>query len=545
MAALRRRAAEHPATVLAGAAMLASGVLLLHWLSRVTFWRDEWDFLLHRRSWSPGTFFRPFVEQLVAVSIFVYKALAATWGMESALPYQVIAVFLFVLSVGLLFAYVRLRVGEWLALAAILPILFLGPSWDDLLFPFQMALFGSMACGIGALLALDRRTRRSDALAAALLLLGLLFSDLGVVFVAAATIDLALDRDRRRRAFVVAIPIVLWVLWYLGWGHNAETSISARNFANAPSYVLDGLATSVATLLGLGIPLGDYQASALDWGRPILVALIALASWRIYRLRPPSPRLLAVLVLLIGFWTLTSLNASPVAAPTVGRYQYVGIVLLILVAAELLRGVRVRRPAIACALIVSLAATLTNVDRLREAADGLAGIAQRERGGLAALELTRGRVSPGFELTQQNSGVEYLGFLDAGSYFSAIDAYGSPAYTPAELGTAPELARVSADKVFAAALGVHLAATDEVGRRCHAYAALPNSVTTVPPEGVVLVSRVPGVRVSARRYATQSYPVALGELPVDRPQLLRIEPDRSVRPWVLQFSRPGASVCRP
>ena len=89
MAGLRRRASENPATVLAGAAMLASGVLLLHWLSRLTFWRDEWDFLLHRRSWSPGTFFQPFVEQLVAVSIFVYKVLASTWGIESALPYQV------------------------------------------------------------------------------------------------------------------------------------------------------------------------------------------------------------------------------------------------------------------------------------------------------------------------------------------------------------------------------------------------------------------------------------------------------------------------
>ncbi len=545
MAGLRRRASENPATVLAGAAMLASGVLLLHWLSRLTFWRDEWDFLLHRRSWSPGTFFQPFVEQLVAVSIFVYKVLASTWGIESALPYQVIAVFLFLLSVGLLFAYVRLRLGEWLALAAILPILFLGPSWDDLLFPFQMALFGSVACGIGALLALDRGSRRSDVLAAALLVLGLLFSDLGVLFVAAAAIELALDRDRWQRAFVVAVPTGLWVLWYLAWGHNADTSITFRNIATAPAYVLDGLATSLATLLGLGIPLGDFQTGALDWGRPLLVVLIALAAWWIYRLRPPTPRLLGLLALLIGFWSLTALNATPVAPPTAGRYQYVGIVLLLLVAAELLRGVKIHRWAIASVLVVSLAATLTNGDRLRQAADGLQGIAQQERGGLAALELTRGRVSPGFELTAQNSGVDYLGFLDAGSYFSAIDAYGSPAYSPAELATAPEQARVAADKVFAAALGVHLAATDDPGRRCHALAALPNSVTPVPPRGLVLVSRVPGVQISARRYATRSYPVALGELPVDRPQLLRIEPDRSVRPWRLQFSGPGASVCRP
>ena len=59
----------------------------------------------------------------------------------------------------MLFVYARRRVGEWIALAMILPILFLGPSWDDLLFPFQMALFGWIACGIGALLLLERRDR--------------------------------------------------------------------------------------------------------------------------------------------------------------------------------------------------------------------------------------------------------------------------------------------------------------------------------------------------------------------------------------------------
>ena len=139
--------------------MVTSGVLLLHWLGRLTFWRDEWDFLLHRRSWSVGTFLDPFVEHLVAASILIYKVGVSAFGMDSGRPFQVVAVALFLLSVALLFVYVGRRVGEWLALAAILPILFLGPSWDDLLFPFQMALFGSVACGIAALLAIERRDR--------------------------------------------------------------------------------------------------------------------------------------------------------------------------------------------------------------------------------------------------------------------------------------------------------------------------------------------------------------------------------------------------
>ena len=60
-----RRAREHPAVLLAAGAMALSGALLLHWFSRITFWRDEWVFLLHRRSWSVGTFLDPAGEHLL------------------------------------------------------------------------------------------------------------------------------------------------------------------------------------------------------------------------------------------------------------------------------------------------------------------------------------------------------------------------------------------------------------------------------------------------------------------------------------------------
>ena len=99
-----------------------------------------------------------------------------------------------------------------------------------------------------------------------------------------------------------------------------------------------------------------------------------------------------------------------------------------MVAAELVAGLRVRHNAMAAIVFVAAGAAIVNGERLREAANGLANIAQQERGGLAALELARGRVPADFKLTEQNSGVDYLGLLDAGSYFSAIDAYGSPAH---------------------------------------------------------------------------------------------------------------------
>ena len=382
MERIRRRAGEQPATLLAAAAMVASGVLLLHWLSRLTFWRDEWDFLLHRRSWSIGTFLDPFVEHLLAASILIYKVGVTTLGMDSARPFQAVSVLLFLLSVALLFVYARRRVDEWVALAMILPILFLGPSWDDLLFPFQMALFGSMACGIGALLALERRDRAGDLVAMGLLLVGLLFSDLGIPFVAAATILVAVTPERFSRAYVVAVPTALWLLWYLGWGHNAETFVSLTNFARSPTYMLDGLSASIATWVGLGTLA--YDASPLDWGRPLLVLALGLVAWRIYVIRRPSAQLLAAAVPLLGFWFLTALNTNPLAPATAGRYQYVGIVLMALVASELVAGLRMRRYALVLLVLAGVAAAMVNGVRLRDAAGGLAGIAQQERGGLGS-----------------------------------------------------------------------------------------------------------------------------------------------------------------
>ena len=123
-----------------------------------------------------------------------------------------------------------------------------------------MSLFGSMACGIGALLALDRHDRPGDLAATGLLLGSLLFSDVGIAFVAAVALELALSRDRLRRAYVVAAPTFLWLVWYAGWGHNANTHISFRNLANLTDYVPDGVATSLASLVGLSADWATTRA---------------------------------------------------------------------------------------------------------------------------------------------------------------------------------------------------------------------------------------------------------------------------------------------
>ncbi len=531
--------------MLAAGAIVLSGGLLWHWLRQITFWRDEWELLLHRRGWSVGTFLDPAVEHLVAIPVLIYKVLLGVSGMNSPAPFQLVAVLSFLVSVVLLFLYVRARLGAWLALAAILPILFLGPSWDDLLFPYQLTWFGSVACGLAALLCLERQERSWDIAAAVLLVAGLLFSDAGIPFVAGATVEVALSPRRVQRALVPVIPAVLWALWYLGWGHTANTFVSFDNFTHLPTYVLDGLSSSISVYLGLSRPIGVTETPALAWGRPLLVLAGCLAVWRIWRIWRPPDRLWTVLAILLGYWALTGLNASQFGLPTVGRYQYMGCVGLALLAAELGRGTRIGRWATIGILAVAVSAALSNYTRLRDAAHGLAGIAQKTRGGLAGLELARDRVDPDFQLTLANSDVDYLGLLDARSYLSAVNAYGSPAYSPSELATAPEVGRVAADKVSGAALGIHFAAAGAgTARRCLAVTASKGPTAVVPAGGFVIRASGGGVAAGLRRYARASFPVSLGNLPAGQAELIRIPADRSSVPWTIQLSGRGtATVC--
>lgn len=538
-----------PATLLFAASVLVSGGFLLHWLSRLTFWRDEWALLLDRREWSLDVLLDPFVEQLLAIPILLYKVLVGLFGIDSPVPFQIPSTLMFLLSVVLLFVYVRRRVGGWLALAMALPILFLGPAWDDLLFPFQVSFFGSTACGLGALLALDRGDRAGRLLATILLATSLFFSHVGIPFVAAIALEIALGRDRFRRAYIVAAPTALWALWYLGWGHEATNFVSLHNLTTLGGYVPDGYASSLSSYVGLAGPRDDTAITPLDWGRPLLVIAVGLAALRLYRLGATGlrPRLFTVIAIPTVFWSLTGLNASFFGEATSGRYQYLGVIGLALIAAELARGLRVPRPGLLLAGAISVAAALANFSTLENTAAGLAGIGQQQRAGLGALELVRDEVAPDFVLTVENSGVDYLGIVTAAKYFSAIAEYGSPAYTPAELVDAPEIGQIAADMVLVDALGVGLEPVTAVEpEACLAAAGLEAGPTVVdlPAGGVVVRIDQGRARMRLRRFASESFPFDLGSFGAGEGGALAIPADASAKPWQLELTgRGSASIC--
>ena len=267
----------------------------------------------------------------------------------------------------LLFIYLSRRVGDWIALAAVLPILFMGTAYEDLLTAFQINYFGSVAFGIGALLAIERRDRRGDLIACVLLLASLAFAEIALAFAAGVLVAIVLQRGPLRRCWVIAVPAVLYALWYAIYEAGESSYLSVHNVALSPAYVVDGFASSLGSLFGHGTPILFHGEGGLPWGRPLLVAAIVGATF--WLLRPRTTVRASILIpLAVGlvFWLLTAANYQPGRPPTASRYQYVGAVFVLLIAGELAAGWRPRWRAVLAAFAVSVAAAAANLVTLHD-----------------------------------------------------------------------------------------------------------------------------------------------------------------------------------
>jgi hypothetical protein len=531
--------------LLLGVAMAISGVLLIVWQSHLTFVADDWDLLIQRRGLSPDVFLDPHARHIIITPAAIYKAIEATLGMDSLTPYAAVATGGFLATVALLFVYLRTRVGEWTALIAVIPILFMGTAYEDLLTPFQIGYFGSMVFGLGALLALQRKDAKGDAIACGLLIVSLTFSEVAVPFLAGAAVAIALDRGPLYRAYVVATPALFYAAWYAGW-EAGPNSLSFENVATSPSFMLDGISSSIASLIGFGPAFGQLDVSALDWGRPLLVALVVTAGLWVARRGKISPWLPVALALLLAFWFIAAANTGLGRPPTASRYQFVGAVFLVMVLAECAAGTQLRWRGLAVVAAIAGAATLSNLSILHRSYEMFRDTTPIVRGALSGLEISAPVVDPGFLLTTENSGAVWFAQVDAERYLSAVDAYGSPAYPRDELADAPESARVAADKVLAAADRIELqdatGAANRAGENCSTIGPAPAATVRLPSGGAFLRA-TPGTSagLKLRRFAT-SFPVDLG--PLRGIAFLITRPDLSDQPWTLQISSAGpVTIC--
>lgn len=525
-------------TLVFAAGLAAAGVLILSLNSSAGFMADEWDFVLTRTRFTDYAFFDPHNEHIVVVPVAIYQLLVHAFGIESARPFQVVGALMLLTVIALAWVYIRRRTGPWIALALVAPVAVCGAGWDAVLWPFQIAFTGSIACGLGALLLLERPGRGADIGACALLVVAVLFSDLGIAFVIAAAVQIAVAGPGwRQRAYVVVIPVLVYALWWVTWGHKADSYLSLDNILHSPEFVFDGFAASIGALLGVGRIGADPDTfDTLAWGRPVLtVALVAAALWLLRHRRLPR-RLWPPLALGLSFWFLTAANANAFREPDTGRYMFIGALFVVLIVGELLRGVAAPRAVLACVLVAAAAATAGNIDGLVLGSRFLRDQSHLDAARFSAVEIARDTVDPEFTTS------DWLGQDTAAAYLAAVDAHGSPGYSDAELASADEPVRAAADQTLAEALALQLtpATRSAAGCELERLAEGPAVRRLNAPAGLLIAASGSDVSLGLRRYARESFPVTLGPIPDGAGVVLELPADRARRPWQLALSGSGS-----
>jgi hypothetical protein len=408
----------HARLIVIGLAVLASAAIF--WLSRgYTFYFDEWDFILTAPSWDWSSYLQPHNEHPSMLLRLIYAALLNTVGLRSYVPYTGLLIALHSATAVLLFEVVRRRAGDLVGVASAACLLVLGAGWEDLLWAFQIGFVGSVACGLGVLVALQDQSSPRRLLAAALLLTAsLMFSGIGLFFGVVAATRLVLTPARRRElVWLVPVGIALLV-WYVTFGHNAKQTVpppSAANVFVVPAYFAWGMAGSAGGVIGVT-------------GAPALLVLVLAAgavgfAWWRHR---PDPLALAVAAGLITFYVLTGLNRAQLgwSQGASGRYVYIGAVFWLILLADAARLLPWRgtwRPALAACLFL---ACFNNSIVLVGWATAKTTLMQREIADLQALAVERSDKC--LDPSRAPDRLVIPDLTNPALYYRAIDRYGDP-----------------------------------------------------------------------------------------------------------------------
>lgn len=541
---------DRNAAIVLAAAIVLYAVLAIYLTRGATFAFDgmTW-FAKAADGFAANVILEPHNGHLIALTRLLYAGTVRVFGPDEFVI-GLARIFAVSASAVLLFVLLKRRLSPFVALVPTLLILFLGST--PVLLDSNVAVFAqTTALGLGAFLALERGDRFGDALACVLLVLAVLSFSLGVPFVVGAAVLIAPGADRFRRAWVVLIPLVVYGAWFvwaqkfqtpgfqLGGGGPEVTSFS--NILLAPRFGADSLAAALAALTGLGHDFSSTSVGGslipLGWGRVLAVAFVWIVAWRI-ALAGITSRTAAFIAVLLAYWAAGALTVSVLRVPEIDRYVFTAAILCVLIAAETVRGIPLRRNWYLMLIGVAILALPANLAQMRVTGAAIRDRSDAVRAQLAAVTLERDRIGPDFRLSD-----DLLIPVDAGSYFGAADRYGSVAFSEDQLLDQPPVIRERVDTTLGRILTPRVAEGAAPHGRCELQQGMDGSVdVTLPSGGAVLRATSEG-RVGLRRFGDAAT-IEAGSLAPGRFATLAIPPDASAQPWIATVEGPSTvTVC--
>jgi hypothetical protein len=539
--------------VLAGAIIAAAALVL--WLERdLTYGWDEFPWLEIGGLADLDYFWHPYGGHLIAVPYFIFRGTLELFGADFA-AFGVIQVLGLSGIAVLVYVYGKRRVGPILALGPAFVLLFLGGSYPVLLEPLiGIQFLAALLPGLAAFVLLEREDLRGDIAASILLTTAIAGFSQALIFLAGAAVSIALSPNWKRRLWVLAAPVLTYGYWRL-WATQFDepTGIVGSNIPLLPAYFVDALAVYATAAFGMVNFVGPGPWTFLRLygfdlgyvGEGIAILLLELLvlglAFRALRRRGPIPRTIwPVLVMIVVLFVELGVILIPGRTAAEPRYLYAGVLLLLMLALELARGVRRDRVAIATVLALTVAAVAGNMARLNDARSLLDNYAQRMKADMTVVELAGEDADQSFTPNVHVAAtVPGSLALNAGPWQLVAERYGSPSLSIAELRAQPEPIRAEADLVARRALRLRLAPAAAAGECNPVGAAATAAGIALPAGGVTLIADADATAFLGRW--ADGHPIELGPLTAGETTALQIPADASGVPWRARLE-PGVAV---
>lgn len=424
----------------AAADWLFAGVMVLTawWYLRASrgqsFLRDDWA--VATRSLSFGDLIQPHNNHLSIIPLAIYRVLLGVFGMETYTPERLLGSGSLLLFGVALFLFARSRVGAPVALVVAVSVLWL-PTTN--LTPFLANFHFALVCAVVCAAVMPAVDWRSDVVIGLALSVAFASSSVGLAVAAACAAHAVMSRARLSRWLAVAVPSLLWVLWWRTLGRPQRAS-------DSPS-VLDGLGD---------VADGVFESFKALTGGWWLGGVALLGGWALlllYRVStdPASTRTQLAWTGGLVTWWVGLVWSRPGAADSfdTGRYAYVGAVLIILSALPTRRvdwlTTRTARWRMAApALVVIATIILGNHDELRTEAQRRVASADRAEMVLYELEAAPELVEPAHRLPLEMAGITVRDYRE-----NVVPRYGSPI----DVSEAPDEALIERSALHAPIMG--------------------------------------------------------------------------------------------
>jgi hypothetical protein len=532
------------AWVLLGLAMLASLGICLYVTRGTTFSGDEMTWVAFAPGMDLHQALEPHSGHLVLVSHLLYKYVLETIG-NDYLTFRLLTLLTVLLSVGLFFVWARRRVGDWLALAPCLVLLFFGSDAGHLLQGNGFTIMLAIACGMAALVALDSHSRKGDLTACAALCLGTITYTVALPFIVGAAVVILARENRWRRAWVFVVPAAIygaWRIWVLASNTDfTRGGIEPGHILLLPAWTFQSLGGTLAALAGL-----NFDFSGGPWLEPtafaaptLAVAFMVLFGLRVSRWRT-GPVFWAAVAVALAMFSLQVLSWIPeVREPATSRYLFPCAFVVLIVAVEAAARFEISRTVLIVAWLIALSGLGANLTIAKDSGGALRARTQGLETQITAATLINraGFFFPGPEARPLVTMVDAPGISIIGE---AADRYGGLGFPQSEIPAQPAAVRDQIDSILIRAIDPHFGAFPghERARGCSPAAAFGNEVwaTELPVGGATVVGKRSGT-VRVWRFG-DSASNTVGTLRSGRPVVLSMPDDHDPHPWKLTADTP-------